>query len=93
MVAARCYACALMELRFGRTLSVEPGGDEEVVELRAASGELELRLRLTEDGVVLQLEAARISLKAEQSIDLESRSINLNAEGDLRVSGNRVYIN
>jgi hypothetical protein len=80
-------------LRFGRTLSVEPREAADVVEIRDASGTLELRLKLTEDGVVLQVEGARISLKAEQSIDLESRSINLTADGDIRVRGERVYIN
>jgi hypothetical protein len=80
-------------LRFGRTLTVEPQAEADVLELRDASGTLELRLKLTEDGVVLQVEATRISLKAEQSIDLESKSINLNADGDIRVRGERVYIN
>ena len=50
-------------------------------------------MTLTEDGVVLQVEGARISLKAEQSIDLESREITLNAEANVRISGERVYIN
>ena len=83
-----------MNLQHGRTLSVEPGaGGEDLVEIRGADGVLELRLKLTEDGVVLQVEGARISLKADQSIDLESKSINLNADGDIRVRGERVYIN
>jgi hypothetical protein len=80
-------------LRFGRTLTVESREAADVVEIRDASGTLELRLKLTEDGVVLQVEGTRISLKAEQSIDLESRSINLTADGDIRVRGERVYIN
>jgi len=78
-----------MELRHGHTLAVL--GDS--VELRDRTGSLELRLTLTEDGVVLQVEGARISLKAEQSIDLESREITLNAEANVRISGERVYIN
>jgi hypothetical protein len=89
---------AMVELRYGHQLSVEP----DSVELRDATGALELRLKLTEDGVVLQLEAARISLKAEQSIDLECQTLNMSAEsdvhlesreGDLRVKGQMVYIN
>jgi uncharacterized protein (DUF2345 family) len=90
--AVVCFAFVL-ELRHGRTLVVETGGDAEVLEVRAASGAVELRLRLTEDGVVLQLEAARISLKADQSIDLESTNINLTADADIRVRGGRVFIN
>jgi hypothetical protein len=92
----------MLKLQHGRTLSVEPGsGAEELVEIRGADGVLELRLKLTEDGVVLQMEAARISLRADQSIDLDCQSFNVNAEsdvhiqarGDLRVRGERVYIN
>ncbi len=85
-------------LAHGRTLSVEG----EVIELRAPSGAVELRLKITEDGVVLQLEAARISLKAEESIDLECKTFNVNAssdvhvesiEGSTHVRGKLVYIN
>ncbi len=92
----------MLNLHHGRTLSVQPGtGAEDLVEIRGADGALELRLKLTEDGVVLQLEAARISLKADQSIDLECQTLNVNAaadvnlqaRGDLRVRGERVYIN
>jgi phage gp45-like len=91
-----------VDLQHGRTLTVTPGADaEDLVEIHAADGTLELRLKLTEDGVVLQLEAARIGLKAEQSIDLECQSFNVSAAtdvhiqsgGDLRVRGQRVYIN
>jgi hypothetical protein len=73
-------------LRYGHTLTVTEVAEEDVLELRDASGAVELRLRLTEDGVVLQLEAARISLKAQQSIDLS-------ADGDVRIQGARVFIN
>ena len=88
----------MIELRYGHQLSVE--GDS--VELRDGAGTLELRLKLTEDGVVLQLEAARISLKAEQSIDVDCKTLNMSAEsdvhiesreGNLRVQGQLVYIN
>lgn len=92
----------MVNLQHGRTLTVEPGaGAEDLIEIRAADGTLELRLRLTPDGLVLQAEAAKIALKADQSIDLECQTFNVNAEsdvriqarGDLRVRGQRVYIN
>ena len=88
----------MVSLRYGHSLSVA----DDTVELRDERGTLELRLKLTEDGVVLQLEASRISLKADQSIDLECDTLNVNAtrdanitahDGDLRVQGQRVYIN
>jgi hypothetical protein len=92
----------MMNLQHGRTLTVEPAAEADLVELRAADGTLELRLKLTEDGVVLQLEAARISLKAAESIDLECKNFNVEAgsgvqiesqNGDLRMRGERIYIN
>jgi phage gp45-like len=91
----------MLKLQHGRTLSVERGADTDFLELRSADGVLELRLLLTEEGVVLQLEAAKIALKAEESIDVECKTFNVHAEsdvcveskGDLRVRGDRVYIN
>jgi phage gp45-like len=82
-----------VELSHGRTLTVETVGGEDVVEVKSGDGLLELRFKLTEDGVVLQLEGARISLKAEQSIDLDAKSITMHADADLRMRGARVYIN
>jgi hypothetical protein len=92
----------MLNLHHGRTLSVEATADADLVEIRGAGGALELRITVTEDGVALQLEAARISLKADESIDLECKTFNLHADsdvriesqaGDLRVRGERVYIN
>jgi phage gp45-like len=82
-----------VDLQYGRTLTVEPTDGADTVEIRAASGAVELRLKLTEDGVVLQLEGARISLKAEHSIDLECTTLNLSADSDIRIRGARVFIN
>lgn len=88
----------VMQLTRGRTLSV----DGDLLEIHNAAGTLELRVRLTDDGVVLQLEGARISLKADESIDLECKTFNVAAEsdiniestdGDLKVRGQRVWIN
>jgi phage gp45-like len=91
----------MLNLQRGRTLSVETRGDDELVEIRSAEGMLELSVRLTDDGVVLQLDAARISLKATESVDVECKSFNVNAQsniqiesaGDVHVQGKLVYIN
>jgi phage gp45-like len=91
----------MVQLQHGRTLVVEPTDEADLVEIRAADGALELRIKLTPDGVVLQLEAARIALKADESIDVDCKTFNVNAESDvriesradLRVRGERVYIN
>jgi hypothetical protein len=91
----------MLNLRHGRTLTVEPAGADEVVEIHAPSGVLELRVKLTDDGVVLQLEGARISLRATESVDVECRTftvntdadMRLNAKGDVRVEGKIIHLN
>jgi phage gp45-like len=91
----------MLNLRHGRTLTVEPVGADELVEIRAPSGVVELRVKLTDDGVVLQLEGARISLKATESVDVECRTFNVNADadmhlqakGDVHVNGQIIHLN
>jgi uncharacterized protein (DUF2345 family) len=94
-------ASRVLELQHGRTLRVEQALDEDVVEVRSSRGALELRLRCTEDGVVLQFEGARISLLAQESVDVECASFNVNASSgitleagaDVRARGERIYLN
>jgi phage gp45-like len=96
-------------LREGRTLSVESAGSDELVEVRSSSGVVELRIRLTEEGPVLQMESARLQLKASEVVEIESRRIELratetvqlssdnevkvDADGEVRVNGKMIYLN
>ena len=81
-------------LRDGRTLSVSGQGQDELVEIHASSGQLELRIKLTEQGPVLQMEGVRLSLKASESVEIETKQFTVRAEesavvqsgGDLRLS-------
>ncbi|HVV83108.1 MAG TPA: hypothetical protein VHE35_08505 [Kofleriaceae bacterium] len=67
-------------LREGRTLTVSSEGAEELVEIRAASGQVEVRIRLTEQGPVLQLEAVRMKLKAAEAVEVETKQFSVKAE-------------
>jgi phage gp45-like len=96
-------------LREGRTLSVEGAGSDELVEIRSSSGQVELRIRLTEEGPVLQMESARLQLKASEAVEIESKRIELratetvqlssnnevkvDADGEVRVNGKMIYLN
>ena len=96
-------------LREGRTLSVEQAGRDELVEIRSSSGQVELRIRLTEEGPVLQMESARLQLKASEAIEIESKRVEIRAsetvqlasenevkveaEGEVRVNGKMIYLN
>jgi len=96
-------------LREGRTLSVEDAGRDELVEIRSSSGQVELRIRLTEEGPVLQMESVRLQLKASEAVEIASKRIEIkasetlqltsdnevkvDAEGEVRVNGKMIYLN
>lgn len=84
-----------LPLRGERTLRLIRSGADELVEVRAASGLLELRVRVTPEGPVLQMESVRISIRAAEAVDVQCRSFAVNATesldlhsgGGMRVSG------
>ena len=96
-------------LREGRTLSVEDAGRDELVEIRSSSGQVEIRIKLTEDGPVLQMESVRLQLKATESVEIASKrveikasetlqlasdnEIKVDADGEVRVNGKMIYLN
>jgi hypothetical protein len=95
-------------LRDGRKLVVKEQGGESLVEVRSESGMLEVRIRLTEQGPVLQMESARLSLKAAEAVEIESarveikggavrvhadEDLELDADSDIRVTGKMIYLN
>jgi len=96
-------------LREGRTLTVETAGSDELVEIRSSSGQVELRIKLTEEGPVLQMEAVRLQMKASEAVEIESKRVEIKAtetlqlasdneikvegEGEVRVNGKMIYLN
>jgi phage gp45-like len=96
-------------LREGRTLSVQQAGSDDLVEIRSSSGQVEVRIRLTEDGPVLQMESARLQLKAAESVEIDSKrvairateavtieskdEVKVEAEGEVRVNGKMIFLN
>ena len=82
-------------LRDGRTLSVSGAGTEELVEIHGSSGMLELRIKLTEAGPVLQMESVRLQLRASESVEVETKQFTVKAEesatiqsgGEVRLAG------
>ena len=88
-------------LRDGRKLVVGEQGGEQLVEIRNESGMLEVRIRLTAEGPVLQMEGATLSLKATEAVEIESRrvaikaseTIDVVAAGDVVVIGEKIHLN
>ncbi len=72
----------------GRTLNVE--GD--LVEIKSSSGMVELRVRITDQGLVLQMESARLQLKATESLEIESKRVAIKATEELVLTGNEVSV-
>jgi hypothetical protein len=88
-------------LRDGRKLVLSEQAGDQLVEIRSGSGMLEIRIRLTEEGPVLQMESARLSLKASESVEIESQrialkateTVDVNANGDVVVIGKTIHLN
>lgn len=77
-------------LRDGRKLVVSDQGTDQLVEIRNESGMLEVRIRLTEEGPVLQMESARLSLKAAESVEIESKRVEIKGTEKLDLKGGEV---
>jgi phage gp45-like len=79
-------------LRDGRRLIVADEGRDQLVEIRSGSGMLELRVLLTEQGPVLQMESVRLQLKATESVEIESRRVEIKATEQLALEGQDVSV-
>ena len=95
-------------LRDGKKLVVGESGNNQLVEIRSESGTVEVRIELTDAGPVLRMDAVKLELKAEQSIELESQkvairasevtiasedTVDVDAKGEVRVAGKMIYLN
>jgi hypothetical protein len=79
-------------LRDGRKLVVSDQGTDQLVEIRNESGMLEVRIRLTDEGPVLQMESARLSLKASEAVQIESKRVEIRGTEKLELSGGEVQV-
>lgn len=85
----------------GRRLELQRSADGEVVEIRAESGQLELRVVLTPEGPVLQLDAVKLALEASETVSINcknlevkaSEDVSVTAENDTRIVGKMIYLN
>lgn len=75
-------------LREGRTLTVGEG----LVEIRNESGQLEVRIQLTEQGPVLQMESLRLSLKAAEAVEIEANKVSIHGAERLELHGGEVAV-
>jgi len=76
----------------GRSLELSHTGTDDVVEIRAASGQLELRIVLTEDGPVLQLDAVKMSLSASESVAIDCKRFAVNASDEATLESGGEFV-
>ncbi|MDB4963534.1 MAG: hypothetical protein JWP01_3533 [Myxococcales bacterium] len=79
-------------LKDGRKLVVTEAGSDQLVEIRSESGMLELRIKLTEQGPVLQMESLRLQLKASEAVEIESPRVEIKGSERVDVSGGQVKV-
>ncbi len=79
-------------LRDGRTLKVSDVGTDQLVEIRSGAGLLELRITLTEQGPVLQMESVRLQLKATEAIEIESSRVQITGAEQVSLHGGKVAV-
>jgi hypothetical protein len=97
------------DLPSGRSVVVRLNGPQEELEVRSPTGEVEVRIVLTDAGPLVQLRGARLELVSPESIDVNSKrftvrttegttlesegDINVKALGDVDVQGKLVKLN
>ena len=79
-------------LRDGRRLVIGEQHGQQLVEIRSDSGMLEIRIKLTDQGPVLQVESATLSLKAVDAVEIESRRVEIKASEQVRLEGGEVRV-
>lgn len=79
-------------LREGRKLVIGEQGGNQLVEIRNESGMLEVRIVLTEQGPVLQMEGARLSLKGAEAVEIESPRVAIKGSETLELAGGQVRV-
>jgi hypothetical protein len=79
-------------LRDGRKLVVSESGSDQLVEIRSESGMLELRIKLTAEGPVLQMESVRMELKASEAVAIQSKRVEVVATEQVAIVGKDVDV-
>lgn len=73
-------------LKHGRRVVIRNGPQGETVQVRSPSGDVEVEIRITEDGPVVRLSGARVELEASESIDLRCKRFEVEATEDVTVT-------
>jgi hypothetical protein len=70
-----------MFLDGGRQVAVVEHAGTQAVEIRAASGQLELRIKLTAEGPVLTLDGVKVEMNAAESLQIKCKDFKVESTG------------
>jgi len=79
-------------LKNGKKLVVSDQGNDQLVEIRSESGMLEVRIKLTEQGPVLQMESVKLQLKATEAVEIESNRVEIKGTEQVAIEGGKVAV-
>lgn len=79
-------------LKGGKKLVVSERGGDQLVEIRSESGMLEVRIQLTEQGPVLQMESVRMQLKASEAVEIASSRVEIKGSEQVAIEGGKVAV-
>src|SRR3954467_15222485 len=79
-------------LKDGRKLTLSEQGGDQLVEIRNESGLVEVRITLTEEGPILQMEAVRMQLKASEQVTIESQAVEIKGAERVELSGGKIDV-
>jgi hypothetical protein len=75
-------------LRDGRKVVVK----DQLVEIRSESGMVEVRIQMTEQGPVLQMESVRMKIAASEAVEIESPRVAITGSEQLQLEGGKVAV-
>jgi len=78
-----------LRLASGRSITADRAGDEDLIEVTSPDGKIELSVRLTPEGPVLSMDAARLKLKAKQDVRVECEDFHVEAARDAQIRSER----
>ncbi len=81
-----------VSLRDGRRLTVKDAGIDQLVEIRSESGMLEVRIKLTSEGPVLQMESVRMELRASEAVQIAAPRVEIHGSEKLELAGGKVEV-
>ncbi|MBM3760575.1 MAG: hypothetical protein FJW36_10055 [Acidobacteria bacterium] len=84
-----------IDLQNSRTITVTPADGHDLIEIHGNGGQLELRVKLTPEGPILQMESIRLNLKSSEVVSVEcktfevraSEGVDVHSDGGMQLSG------